>query len=109
MLPILGIIFLSILTVLGDFFIKLGADSGKSVFQSKWFFAGALLYALSAFGWFYVMKYVKLSSLGVLYSITTALLLVAVGVFYFKESLNLYEVLGVVVALGSIFLLARFL
>lgn len=109
MAPILGILLLSIVTVVGDFLIKIGADSGKGVLESKWFWTGCLVYASTAFGWFYVMKYVKLSSLGMLYSLTTALLLVALGVIYYHERLNLYEVLGIAIAVLSIFLLSRFL
>jgi len=107
--PILAIVLLSIVTVVGDFFIKIGADSGKGVLESKWFWAGCLVYASTAFGWFYVMKYIKLSSLGMLYSLTTALLLVALGVLYYHEKLNLYEIAGIGIAIISIYLLSRFL
>jgi drug/metabolite transporter (DMT)-like permease len=54
------------------------------------------------------MKHIKLSSLGVIYSLTTVLLLVAIGVFYFHEKLNIYEIIGIVAAIVSVILLSRF-
>ncbi len=102
------IIFLfSFVGVLGDFFLKL-AGSGKNFMDVKWFIVGLLVYASTAFGWFYVMKNVKLATLSVIYSMCIILLLTAMGVFYFKEEINAFEILGVITALVSIFLLARF-
>ncbi len=105
--PIFGIILLSLAGVIGDFFIKL-AGNGSKYMEAKWFVLGALVYAATAFGWFYVMKHIKLSSLGVIYSLSTVLLLVALGVFYFHEKLNVYEILGISAAIVSIILLSRF-
>ncbi len=76
--------------------------------DAKWFIAGTLVYALSAFGWFYVMKHIKLSSLGVIYAITSVLLLVIVGIVYFHDKLNVYEIMGVVMAFISLILLTKF-
>jgi small multidrug resistance pump len=55
-----------------------------------------------------VMKHLKLATVGVVYSISMVLLLTAVGVVMFKESLNGYEIAGLVVAVGSLLLLTRF-
>ena len=74
----------------------------------KWFLLGFILYALTAFGWFYVMKNIKLSTLGVFYAISTIIFLIIVGVFYFKEPLNNYEIAGVVLAILSLILLGKF-
>ncbi len=107
MWPILGVAGLAIIGVIGDFFIKLSGYGPKFI-EIKWFILGFVLYASTAFGWFWVMKYIKLSSLGVVYAITTMLCLVGVGVFYFHEKLNVYEIIGILMALGSIALLSRF-
>lgn len=105
--PIILVILLSILGVIGDFFIKLSGN-GEKFFDIKWFVPGLLVYISLAFGWFYTMKYIKLSSLSVIYSLTTVLLLVAVGVFYFHEQLNIREIVGIILAVMAVCLLGRF-
>ena len=98
---------MAIVGAIGDFFIKL-AGNGPKFIEIKWFVVGALVYLSTAIGWFYVMKEIKLSSLGVIYSLTTVLLLVGVGVFYFHERLNIYEIFGIIMAIASVILLSRF-
>ena len=105
LIAVLGIIFLALIGVVGDFFIKLASAEQKAIL-SKWFFVGLIIYAVSAFGWVIVMRSVKLPTLGVLYAISTALFLVILGVFYFKEKLNIYEGIGILMGLISILLLA---
>jgi drug/metabolite transporter (DMT)-like permease len=73
-----------------------------------WFYLGFSLYASTAFGWVFVMKHLKLATIGVVYSISMMLLLTAVGVMFFRESLNAYEVLGLILAIASLVLLIRF-
>lgn len=107
LISLLIIVFLSLVGVIGDFFIKL-SGSGAKFIELKWFILGFMIYASTAFGWFYVMKNIKLATLGIFYAISTSLLLVFVGVFYFKESFNYYEVVGLVTAVISLLLLSRF-
>ncbi len=107
MSPVFIVILLSIAGVIGDFFIKL-SGSGEKFIDIKWFIIGFFIYASTAFGWFYIMKHIKISSLGVIYSLTTVLLLVAVGIFYFHEKLNIYEIIGIITAIISFILLSRF-
>jgi multidrug transporter EmrE-like cation transporter len=49
-----------------------------------------------------------MSTIGVIYSLSTVLLLAALGVILFNESLNRYEVTGIFFAVASILLLSRF-
>lgn len=100
-------IFLSLIGVIGDFFVKIASEQ-KGFLGLKWLLVGALVYALTAFGWFYVMRHVKLTTLGVFYAISTVIFLTLLSVFYFKESLNYYELIGVVLAIISLILLSRF-
>ena len=104
---IIGAILLALIGVVADFFIKL-AGSGSKYIELKWFVLGALIYALTSFGWFYVMKHIKLSTLGVFYAVSTIIFLVIVGVFYFKEELRFYEGLGIFLGIISLILLWRF-
>ena len=104
---LLIIVLLSLIGVIGDFFIKL-AGSGKNFIELKWFLLGFIIYGITAFGWFYVMKNIKLATLGVFYAISTILFLTLIGVFYFKEQLNFYEILGIITAIISLILLSSF-
>ncbi len=106
-LPILVTVGFSIVGVAGDYLLKL-ASVQKSPLRSGWFYVGFAVYASTAFGWVYVMRHLKLATIGVVYSVSMILLLTAIGAVGFKESLNGYEVAGLVMAVGSLVLLTRF-
>jgi small multidrug resistance pump len=97
----------SVVGVLGDYFLKLGSREENSL-RTPWFYIGFALYASTAFGWVYVMKHLKLATISVLYSISMVMLLTAVGVVIFQETLNYYEIAGLVMAIASLILLVRF-
>jgi multidrug transporter EmrE-like cation transporter len=54
------------------------------------------------------MRYLKLATIGVLYSVCMILLLTAMGVLCFNETLNRSEVAGIVLAIAAVTLLTRF-
>jgi small multidrug resistance pump len=93
--------------VLGDYFLKL-ASAREQPLRTGWFYIGFALYASTAFGWVFVMKHLKLATISVLYSVSLVLLLTAIGVVLFRESLNYFEVIGIVFAVVSLVLLMRF-
>ena len=97
----------SLVGVLGDYFLKV-ASADKHSLRSPSFYVGFVVYASTAFGWLFVMKHLKLGTIGVLYSMTMIVLLTAVGVVVFGERLNYAEMVGVVLALASLVLLVRF-
>jgi drug/metabolite transporter (DMT)-like permease len=97
----------SVVGVLGDYFLKL-ASARERPLQTEWFYLGFALYASTAFGWVFVMKHLKLATISVVYSISMILLLTAVGVVMFRESLNSYELVGLALAVASLVLLMRF-
>lgn len=74
----------------------------------KWFIIGFIIYSTTALGWFYIMKNTKLVTLSVFYSIITIVLLALLGFFYFNEKLQIYEILGVIMAILSLILLGKF-
>ncbi len=106
-LAVLITITFSLVGVLGDFFLKLASKQPNSL-KSIWFFVGFALYASTAFGWVFVMKHLKLSTISVLYSVSMVVLMTAVGAAFFRESLNLWEIAGLLMAIGSLILLVRF-
>jgi small multidrug resistance pump len=106
-LAIIVTIAFSIVGVLGDYFLKL-ASANENALKTKWFYIGFALYASTAFGWVFVMKYLKLGTISVLYSISMVMLLTGIGVVIFGETLNYYEIAGLMMAIGSLILLVRF-
>ncbi len=108
MLPILTILALSLIGVIADYFIKLAGSTNSRTLEIEYFIAGLVIYAATAFGWFYVMRHIKFATLGALYAISTVIMLVIVGVFFFKEQLHPMEIVGIGLAVVSLILLARF-
>src|SRR5213076_600292 len=87
MLAIIVTLAFSVVGVLGDYFLKLASEKEDSL-RSKSSYVGFVLYASTAFGWVFVMKHLKLATLSVVYSVSMVLLLTAIGVALFHESLN---------------------
>src|SRR4051812_5046137 len=106
-LAVLITIAFSVIGVLGDYFLKLTSAKEQSL-RTSWFYVGFALYASTAFGWVFVMKHLKLGTISVLYSVSLVLLLTAIGVVLFHESLNSLEVIGIALAVISLVLLMRF-
>lgn len=103
----IALLALGLTTAAGDYFLKL-AGYGDKFIDWKLFLFGFFLYSLTVFGWFYVFKQVKLMEFGVYYSLLTILFTVAMGSFFFGEKLNHLETAGIVLAVFSLMLLARF-
>lgn len=97
----------SVVGVVGDYFLKL-ASQQEMPLRSVWFYVGFVIYASTAFGWVFVMKYLKLATVGVVYSVSMVVLLTAVGAIGFRESLGPREIAGVILAIASLYLLTRF-
>jgi small multidrug resistance pump len=104
---VLVTIAFSVVGVLGDYFLKL-ASAYEQPLRTGWFYIGFALYASTAFGWVFVMRHLKLATISVLYSVSMVLLLTAIGVVLFRESLNYSELVGIVLAVASLVLLIRF-
>ena len=107
LLAVLVTVAFSVLGVVGDYFLKLASDEEHSL-RTMWFYVGFVVYASTAFGWVFVMKHLKLGTIGVVYSVSMVLLLTTAGVVFFHESLNPYEVAGLIMAIGALVLLVRF-
>jgi len=106
-LPLLVTVGFSLVGVLGDYLLKLASEQ-KNPLRSGWFYIGFAVYASTAFGWVYVMRHLKLATIGAVYSVSMILLLTALGSVVFREALNAAEVLGLTLAIASLVLLMRF-
>jgi small multidrug resistance pump len=105
-MAVLVTIAFSVVGVVGDTFLKLASRADDSL-RSPWFYVGFALYAATAFGWVFVMKQLKLGTISVVYSVSVIVLLTAVGVAVFRETLNYYEVAGLIMAVAALVLLVR--
>lgn len=97
----------SLVGVLGDYFLKVASAQEHSL-RSPAFYVGFAVYASTAFGWLFVMKHLKLATIGVVYSISMILLLTTIGVAVFGEKVSSAEIVGVLLAVASLILLVRF-
>jgi drug/metabolite transporter (DMT)-like permease len=104
---ILVVVVVTIVTVLGDMFLK-NATTQTGSRQIISMGLGIGIYILVAFGFFYMYKLMDFSVSGVIYAIMTIVLFVAVGALVYHESINMYEWIGVGLAITSVVLLARF-
>jgi small multidrug resistance pump len=96
------------LNSLHDFCPPTLASGKNEPLRSGWFYVGFAVYASTAFGWVFVMRHLKLATVSVVYSVSMVLLMTAMGVLIFRESLNGYEVAGLAMAVASLILLTRF-
>ncbi len=102
------IVGLSLIGVLGDYFIKVSGNHPTKNIDIGYFIIGFITFSITSIGWFFVMKHIKLSTLGVIYGVTTILALTLIGTLVFKENLNTYEIIGLLMGISSIILLVRF-
>ncbi len=107
MKPLLFILLIVLLTLIGDYLLKLASQKENSLATIE-FGSGALIYGLSAVGWVYAMKYLPLATVGVIYSILVILFLAIMGVTLFGERLAAREILGLGLAFASLGLMSRF-
>jgi multidrug transporter EmrE-like cation transporter len=99
-------ILLSLVGVAADTVLKY-ASLRPSPYASGWFVLGCLMSVAYAVVWVQLMHHAKFASAGLMYSIISALLLLAIGKLLFGETLSHGELAGVLMALGSIMLLGR--
>lgn len=105
-LAILVTVGFSALGAAGDYFLKL-ASSQEYPLRTRAFGVGFVVYASTAFGWLFVMRYLKLATISVVYSISMIVILTLLGTFYFGEKLTTSEVIGVLLAIAALVLLVR--
>ena len=92
---------IAVATVLGDFHIKKAAMS-LSGLRSPHLLSGTLLYGVTAFGWFYLMKSQSLAMIAVLFTASTIIALSVLGYFVFGEQFGKREAIGVTFALLAV-------
>lgn len=104
---IIAVVGLAVVGVVGDYFFKRASMETHAI-QNRWFIVGCLMYLLSTFGWVFTMRHIKMVSIGVIYSLSTIILLTAIAILVFGETLNWFEIFGVGFAVAAVLLLGRF-
>lgn len=99
-------IFLSVITVLADALIKKAAL--KETLLSPFILLAGLIYLATLVGWFFVLKKVEFLNASVIYTLIFIICGALVSVFYFREELLVSEIIGLILAVLSIFLMYRF-
>ena len=108
MRPYLVVVALSLVGVCADALLKL-ATQATSRSTTLWYvIASVVVYCSTIFGWFYVIKFLKLSTIGIWYAISTVLFLTLIGIFHFGEELTAREVVGLISAIAALILLTKF-
>jgi drug/metabolite transporter (DMT)-like permease len=97
-------IIMVVLLALGDYFVK-KASLLKD--YSGWHFLliGTSSYFISAFGLFWVYRSYKFVTVGAIQSFGIVVLSVLLSVFVFKEKMNGWEVLGLILGVISLVIL----
>lgn len=101
-------IALSVATAIADSFLKKAAISKSGLSTTIMFVVGALIYLVTAFGWFKVLQKTELLNAGVIYTLSFIVFIALISVFYFKERLLATEAVGLGLAIISIFLMYRY-
>jgi len=106
-MTIFWIIVLTAANVLGDFLIK--EATLKPGFSGAYLvISGGVVWLLSAFGWFYVLRHMELSNSNGIFAVLTIIFVLAGSYFYFHEKVSFGEIAGFILAIASIYLLVRF-
>jgi EamA domain-containing membrane protein RarD len=105
-LSILAVVLMVSMALAADYLLKL-AGSKDSIFN-RYFAGGMMLYSLTAFVWYFVLRNIKFSEANVFYSIFTVLLSAVIGVVVFKEHISIIEIIAIAMAIGSLIILSRF-
>jgi len=99
---------LSAVTVIADSMIKKATLIKPGIAVLLLVILGALIYGLTAFGWFRVLQKMELLNAAVIYTLSCIILIALVSVFYFKERLLTIEIIALVMAVASMVILYRF-
>ncbi len=101
------LLIVEVICIIGDYYIK------KASMEEDWsgwklLAVGCVLYGVSAFGFFFLMRSFKVFTVGMLHSFAVIFLSVILSLFVFNEKINAREILGLILGVASILLLVRF-
>lgn len=95
-----------LMAIIGDYYIK-KASMLSSFNGWKLLVLGGLLYGFSAIGWFYVYRTTKVFTVGAIHSFGIIIFSILLSLVIFKEKINGWEILGLVLGIISLGLLLK--
>lgn len=101
----LVLVAIVVINTLADYYLKLGSLEPR-IFTTWHTHVGALLYAMTAYGWVFMMTKANLTVIGALYSSMTIVILSTMGVAIFKEVVTARQLLGAALAITAILVTA---
>ena len=101
-------IAIAAITVFADYLLKLAA-LGNGFFGWRFLIVGAIIYACTALGWFYLMRETTLSNIAIIYSMSSIILLFGLSVLVFSERFEWRDALGFCFAVAAILLMSRYI
>ncbi|MEK7202923.1 MAG: SMR family transporter [Patescibacteria group bacterium] len=87
--------------IIGDIFFKKWSIDSKNIL----FYAGLLVYLIGTIFWAISLKYEYLSKAIAVFTVLNLIILVFIGIFYFKENLSLINKIGIGLSILSIILI----
>jgi multidrug transporter EmrE-like cation transporter len=99
-------LLLSVIGVAADAVLKMASLTSKP-FASRWFWLGCVLSCCFAVVFTLLLQTMRLSTAGLVYAVTSVLMLIMVGALFFDERLTPSEMTGVAMAMGALVLLGR--
>lgn len=97
-----GLIALAVtLEVVGDVFFKKWSIDGKNILL----YIGLLIYFIGTIFWAISLKYEYLSKAISIFTVLNLVIIVLVGIFYFKEDLSLINKIGIGLGILSVILI----
>ncbi len=95
-LPILVVVAAA--TWVGDYFIKTAALSTAGIHNPR-LAIGAIVYGLTAIGWFFLMRSHSLAMVAVIFTAMTTVVLAGMGYFLFDEGFRARDGIGIALAI----------
>lgn len=104
----LSILFLTGLLTAGDVCLKEASAYPMNSKAIGWMVLTALLWSVSIYGWYLVLRHVTLFQVGVVFSMMSLLIVSAISIFWYKETVSIREWFGLAFAFITIFLMAKY-
>lgn len=99
------LVVVELVASVGDYFIK-KASLDQQFVGWKYLVLAGLFYAVTVVGWFFMMRWFKMVTLGYLHAFGDIILSILMGLVLFQEKVTPKEIIGIILGLIAVFLLA---
>lgn len=99
--PTMVVICVVLITAVADYLLKVASITDSPSWMLTFIF-GCALYAITAIGWFILMKSHSLAEIGIIYSAATIIILTVMGYLLFGETISNRTIAAVGAAVTSV-------